>query len=109
MVDLEIAYEILTSFPLVKEEAAAKPRYYFKSKIFATLNIEKKWITVWLNSEQQSIFCENTAIYPVPNRWGVFGWTHVNLLAISKKDLIEVLCQAYENAVLKGVGKRIRN
>jgi hypothetical protein len=34
-------------------------------------------------------------IYPVPNKWGKFGWTLVNLKTIDQEMLMEVLTAAY--------------
>ena len=36
-------------------------------------------------------------IYPVPNKWVNYGWTLVNLKAIKKDMLMDVLTTAYCN------------
>ncbi|MCU0326451.1 MAG: MmcQ/YjbR family DNA-binding protein [Spirosomaceae bacterium] len=98
MIDLETVHEILCSMPDATEEPHFdKPAYKLKGKIFATFNIENKWVTIRLTPEQQAIFCENEAIYPVPNKWGTHGWTHVDLNRIKKSEFIEVLEVAYQN------------
>ena len=98
MIDVETAYEILSSMPDTTEEAHFdKPAYKLKGKIFATFNIENKWVTIRLTPEQQAIFCENEAIYPVPNKWGAFGWTHVDLNRIKNSEFVEGLEIAYQN------------
>jgi hypothetical protein len=49
--------------------------------------------TVKLSAADQDIFCtfDNTVIYPVPNKWGKQGWTHVNLLTVREEMLTEIL------------------
>lgn len=102
MVDLETTHEILLSMPnSVEDSHFDKPSYKHNGKIFATFNIENHWLTIRLTPEQQVEFCENEAIYPVPNKWGKLGWTHVDLDRIRKNDLIEVLNVSWMN-----VGKK---
>lgn len=110
MIDVETAYEILSSMPNATEEPHFdKSAYKLKGKIFATFNIENKWITIRLTPEQQAIFCENEAIYPVPNKWGTHGWTHVDLNRIKKSEFIEVLEVAYRNVEQNAGSAKKRN
>lgn len=98
MVDVEKAYEVLVSMPDAKEEAHFdKPAYKVKGKIFATFNIENKWVTLKFTPEQQTIFCEDEAFYPVPNKWGKLGWTHVSLDKVRLAAFINGVSTACEN------------
>lgn len=107
MVDLENAHEILTSMPEAIEELHFdKPAYKIKGKIFATFNIENKWVTLKLTPEQQTIFCEDASFYPVPNKWGQLGWTHVDLNRVKKLVFIEGVSTAYDNIVSQKIKKR---
>jgi hypothetical protein len=100
MIDLETTHQLLTNMPnAVEEPHFDKPAYKINSKIFATFNIENHWVTLRLTPEQQVSFCENEAIYPVPNKWGQLGWTHVNLDKIKLSDFKEVLQIAYGNVL----------
>lgn len=106
MVDIEIAYEILSSMPnAVEEPHFDKPAYKIKGKIFATFNIENKWVTLRLTPEQQTIFCEDDSFYPVPNKWGQMGWTHVNLNRVKKSIFVEGVNSAYNNLVIQKTKK----
>lgn len=100
MIDLENAHEILASMPEATEEPHFdKPSYKIKGKIFATFNIENKWVTLKLTPEQQTIFCEDGSFYPVPNKWGQLGWTHVDLNLVKKLAFMEGVSTAYNNIV----------
>lgn len=52
-----------------------------KKKIFATLNAAQNRATLKFSPELQDIFSaiSKGTIYPVPNKWGNHGWTHLNL------------------------------
>lgn len=107
MIDVEKVHEVLVNMPNAKEEAHFdKPAYKIKGKIFATFNIEKKWVTLKFTPEQQTIFCEDDAFYPVPNKWGQLGWTHVNLDKVRLAAFVEGVSTAYENIVTMKTKKR---
>lgn len=100
MIDVEQAYEILAGVPnAVEEPHFDKPAYKIKGKIFATFNIENKWVTIKLNPEQQTIWCEDPSFYPVPNKWGQYGWTHVDLNRVKKAAFIEAIETACQNII----------
>lgn len=106
MVDVEMAYETLTTMPNVVEEPHFdKPAYKIRGKIFATFNIENKWVTLRLTPEQQTIFCEDDSFYPVPNKWGQMGWTHVNLNRVKKSMFMEGVNCAYNNLLIQKTKK----
>lgn len=52
-----------------------------KKKIFATLNAAANRATLKFSLENQDVFTavSNGAIFPVPNKWGHHGWTHIDL------------------------------
>lgn len=54
-----------------------------KKKIFATLNAPHQRATLRFSPELQDVFVaiSNATLYPVPNKWGKFGWTHIDLEA----------------------------
>ena len=107
MVDLEKAHEILASMPNATEEPHFdKAAYKIKGKIFATFNIDNKWVTLKLTPEQQTIFCEDEAFYPVPNKWGQMGWTHVDLNRVKQTAFVEGVQTAYNNIITQKTKKR---
>ncbi|MFZ4798785.1 MAG: MmcQ/YjbR family DNA-binding protein [Bacteroidia bacterium] len=71
--------------------------YKIKGKIFVTHNKKENRCCVRLSQEEQPLFCMIDAklIYAVPNKWGNYGWTLVNLKAIDMEMLMEVLTAAY--------------
>ncbi|AYQ34295.1 MmcQ/YjbR family DNA-binding protein [Runella sp. SP2] len=108
MIDVEKAHEVLVNMPNAKEEAHFdKPAYKIKGKIFATFNIENKWVTLKFTPEQQTIFCEDEAFYPVPNKWGQLGWTHVSLDKVRLIAFEEGVNTSYENIVAMKTKKRV--
>jgi predicted DNA-binding protein (MmcQ/YjbR family) len=74
-----------------------KIAFKFKKKIFATLNSVENRSTLKFLPEEQSMLCKVNpeAIYPVPNKWGTHGWTHVMYEQITEEVLYELLKTAY--------------
>ena len=70
-----------------------------KKRIFATLHKASKTANLKLPEIQQSVFCEvdQTSIYPVPNKWGLQGWTTFELGRLSEDILLEALDAAYQD------------
>lgn len=98
MIDLEMLRRIALSLPEATEESHfEKTSFRVSKKIFATAVPEHSRATVKLSPADQDIFCtfDNTVIYPVPNKWGKQGWTHVNLQIVKEEMLTELLKAAY--------------
>lgn len=85
-----------------------KTSFRIKKKIFATLNEKENRATVYLSQTDQYIFCltDKTIVYPVPNKWGLQGWTHIDLTKVSKKLLAQILRSAYNEVASKGKSKK---
>jgi predicted DNA-binding protein (MmcQ/YjbR family) len=103
MIDVETAYEICLSMPEAEEyDHFGKPAFrVIGGKTFLTMNLDEKWCTLKFTPEQQVEFCENPAIYPVPNKWGKWGWTHADLEKIRKQEFIEIVKIAWQNVLSK--------
>lgn len=104
MIDSDTFRQIALSLPEAVEDAHFENRSFkVNKKIFATLNEKENRVTVKLSAINQDIFCtfDLTVIYPVPNKWGKQGWTHVNLLNVKAEMLTEVLKTAYCNVAPK--------
>ena len=74
------------AFALSLPEAEEAPHFEItsftvKQKIFATLNAPERRATLKFSPELQDTFIAigKGAIFPVPNKWGHYGWTHINL------------------------------
>jgi hypothetical protein len=90
--------KLAMSFPEVLEAPHFENlSYTIKKKIFVTHNQKENRCCVRLSQEEQPLFCmiDANLIYSVPNKWGKYGWTLVNLKAIDKEMLMEVLTAAY--------------
>lgn len=72
-------------------------RFYANNKVMASLNAPEKRATVKLSVQQQDLFClyDKTIMYPVPNKWGKLGWTHINLSLATKEMVKEALQEAW--------------
>lgn len=105
MVTIDIFRELALSFPGT-EEAPHFDRAAFKvikKRTFATLHEPSKSANIKLSEVDQSVFCEfdKNAVYPVPNKWGLHGWTTFELNKIPKELLLDALDTAYQDAVKK--------
>ncbi|MDB5127982.1 MAG: hypothetical protein JWQ85_2214 [Mucilaginibacter sp.] len=98
MVDPEKLRRMALSLPEATEAPHfEKTSFRVNNKIFATAVPEHNRATVRLSVTDQDIFSafDNTVIYPVPNKWGKQGWTHINLLTVREDMLTEILKTAY--------------
>ena len=99
MVNIETFRQLALSFPDTTEQPHfEKTSFRTKKKIFATLSIENNLACVKLSPVDQSVFCsiDKTIIYPVPNKWGLQGWTHIVLKKVRKTILKDSLTTAYK-------------
>ena len=66
-------------------------------RIFATLHAQSKTANLKLSLVDQSVFCDfgKEAVYPVPNKWGLQGWTTFELKKIPKELMLDALDTAY--------------
>jgi predicted DNA-binding protein (MmcQ/YjbR family) len=74
-----------------------KISFRVRGKIFATLNLEHNRACVRLTSIDQNVFCayKEDVIYPVPNAWGKYGWTLINLKKVRKDMFKDAMTSAY--------------
>jgi YjbR len=98
MVNIEAFSQLALSF----DEALAAPHFEKTSfrinkKIFATLDIKNNKAVVKLSPVDQSVFCiyDKTIIYPVPGKWGIQGWTVIELNKVGKNMLKDALRTSY--------------
>ena len=109
--DINRFRQIALTFP----EATEAPHFEntaFKvtKKIFATLNASENRATVKFSLEDQDLFClfDKNIVYPVPNKWGKQGWTHINLTLANEEICLEALTAAYCSVAPKKLSDLIK-
>jgi predicted DNA-binding protein (MmcQ/YjbR family) len=76
-------------------------------RIFATLHEASMTANLKLSEVDQSVFCgyNKSVVYPVPNKWGLQGWTTFELKKIPQELMLDALTTAYQE-VLKSKSRR---
>lgn len=98
MISIETFRSIALSFPETLELTHfEKTSFRAGKKIFATLSVTDYMATVKLSGFDQAAFCSTdlSAVTPVPNKWGLQGWTLINLTKITEELLYEMLTAAF--------------
>ncbi|MFC3199329.1 MmcQ/YjbR family DNA-binding protein [Parapedobacter deserti] len=93
--------ELALSFPGAIE-APHFDRAAFKvknKKIFATLHEKCRTANLKLPAADQPVFCTfgKAEVYPVPNKWGLQGWTTFELDKIPRELMLDALDVAYRD------------
>ena len=110
MINLEALRQTALSLPGVTEAPHfEKTSFRVNKKIFATMAAGSTIATVMLSTADQDIFCtfDNTVIYPVPNKWGQKGATHINLLKVREDMLTDLLKTAYRKAAPRELAEKV--
>ena len=82
MVTIEAFRQFALSLPETDEHPHFENvAFRVKKKIFATLNEAQNRGTLRFSLENQDVFTaiSQGAIFPVPNKWARYGWTHIDL------------------------------
>jgi predicted DNA-binding protein (MmcQ/YjbR family) len=97
MVSLDEFRTMAMGFPETTEEPHfEKTSFRVAKKIFATLNSTENRATIKLSEMDQDLFCLNkNLMFPVPNKWGKQGWTHINLTEIPHEMCHDALKTSY--------------
>jgi hypothetical protein len=111
MVNIETFKQIALSF----EGTEAKPHFnrtafkVINKRIFATLLEEDETANIVLSIADQQVYCEfdKNAVYPVPNKFGLQGWTTFELQKLPVELISDAFLTAY-NDVTKFVKKSNR-
>lgn len=79
-------------------------------RIFVTLHQGSETANLKLSEINQHVFCsfDNNAVYPVPNKFGLHGWTTFDLKKVPKGLMLDALDTAYQD-VLKSRPKNKPN
>ena len=104
MTHISLLNEYAMSLPEASEEPHfEKNSFRVKKKIFATVNPEEAFFVVKLTALQQSVFCkwDESACHPVPNKWGLQGWTRVYFEKVDSDFLKDIVKTSYSNVAPK--------
>ncbi len=60
--------------------------------------------------DEQAVFClyDKTVIYPVPGKWGLQGWTKIELKKVKKEMLLDALTVSYCNTAPKKLAEKYK-
>jgi len=108
MLSIKKFRQIALSFPGTEEQPHfERASFRVKKKIFATLDETKKKATLKFTAIDQSVFCliDQSAIYPVPNKWGKQGWTIFELAKVNSELMKDALNTAYKTIATASVKK----
>lgn len=103
MVSTQQLRHIIFSLPEVTEEPHfEKKSFRVNKKIFATLGADNI-LCAKLSPADHATFTvfDKQAIYPVPNKWGLQGWTNINISLAREDMLTDALKMAYCNVAPK--------
>jgi len=109
MVSLQTARQFALSFEGAEEQPHFdKPSFRVKKKIFLTLDEKNQIACIKLDEITQDIFCkmDKAMIYPVPNKWGLQGWTLVALKLIKMELFSEALTASYCHVAPKALASK---
>lgn len=86
-----------------------KISFRVRKKIFATLAPNEELLCLKLNPEDQDVFSvyDRSVIYPVPNKWGLQGWTYVDLSRVRQEVLEDAVITAYCTVAPKTLADRV--
>lgn len=109
MIDCNLFRKLAISFPGVEEMPHfEKTSFRINNKIYATLNEKENSACVKLSENDQYVFSlyDKSLVCPFPNKWGLQGWTLIDLTRINKKLLNEILKSSYNSVASKVKGRR---
>ena len=103
MIDTENFRKLALSFPGTEENPHFN-RAAFKvtgKRIFATLLEKNKTANIVFSQADQQVFCsfDKNAVYPVPNKFGLQGWTTFELKKVPVELISEALFTAYNDVI----------
>lgn len=111
MVSTEAFRQLALSFVEVEEQPHfEKTSFRINKKIFVALHEKNKKAVVKLTVVDQSVFCsfDKTVIYPVPGKWGLRGWTMIELKTVRKRMLTDAVKTSYCNTAPKILSEKYR-
>ncbi len=104
MVTLTQLKETALAFAETSEEPHfEKTSFRVCKKIFATYNQKENRACIKLSPIDQNVFAsfDKNIFVPVPNKWGLQGWTLVYLALVPKEMFVDALTCAYNQVAPK--------
>lgn len=98
------------NFPEAEEKPHfEKTSFRIKGKIFATFNISTEIATLKFSMVDQSVFCDmgKLQIYPVPNKWGKQGWTHLEVNKLDNMIIQDALTASFKLVAPKKISDKL--
>lgn len=90
-----------------------KTSFRVRGKIFLTVDKESMLASCKLPPELQEVYSKaaESIVFPVPNKWGKQGWTHIELKKVTKSLLKEMLLISMETVspTQPGTSRKKRN
>ena len=112
MVTIRQFRELALSLPEVMERAHFdKASFVVNKRIFATLSEFENSACVKLSEIDQYVFSsfDKSGIYPMPNKWGKWGWTFLLLDHVEEELFKDAVITAYCNIAPKRLEERVKN
>lgn len=104
MITTDQARQIALALPGTTEHPHFdKQAFKANGRIFATLWEKEQRVMVKLSLIDQSVFSSFDAaiIYPIPNKWGLQGWTAIELRSVPEETLEDALQTAWQTIMDK--------
>ncbi|MDI1233434.1 MAG: MmcQ/YjbR family DNA-binding protein [bacterium] len=111
MIDFNEFKKLALSFPqTIEAPHFVNIAFKVNKKIFATYNPEQNRATVKLNTIDQDVFTiiSKGSIFPVPNKWGLQGWTNIDLNMVQNELFIDAITTSYCNVAPPSLALQIR-
>ncbi|MFZ1752012.1 MAG: MmcQ/YjbR family DNA-binding protein [Saprospiraceae bacterium] len=112
MIDIDFIRKMALSFPETSEAPHfEKISFRVKKKIFATFDAKTNRATIKLSLVDQDVFTsiDKNSFKPVDNKWGLMGWTVVELSIVSIDIFQDAMTSAYCETAPKTLAKQVQN
>jgi hypothetical protein len=99
MLDFEQIRKLALALPDISEAPHFdKSSFRYKRKILFTFDHQQNRACFKLPLELQAVYTKASpgAIYPVPNKWGMQGWTLVEIRKVSKTLFREMMKRSFD-------------
>jgi len=111
MVTIETFRKLALSFPEATEEPHfEKTSFRVQKKIFATYDDIKKRACIKLSAINQNVFsvAHKSFIFPVNNKWGLQGWTLIEMENVEEDLFMDALTAAFCEVAPKKLSDLVR-
>lgn len=102
MISIDTVRQFVLSLPGTEEyDHFGKPAFRANKRTYSTFWLPEQRVMVKLSLIDQSVFCafDASVIYPVPNKWGLQGYTLFELNTVRQDMLKDALTTAWQAAI----------